>query len=274
MSGELNDVYLTASRNNHEHILNEIIQLQNREQELFAQLTTATSVTSNVGNYDDVIAQMNELSAIRTNLFASLGNMYQYTENNVANSRIDLVDQLTLAKLVEDQLNHAKTDLNELQKIKDNKMRLVEIDTYYGKRYNAMGEMMKLVIFIAVPLVLLMFIKQRGLLPDMVTKLVSGVIMAGGIFLIIRKAWDIYTRSDMNFDEYDWKYSDPNTQHPTIMEYNRKNFVNVDMGLRDIISNLNIGCVGEFCCSNGMYYNETSKRCVLLNAEGSDVGNS
>ena len=73
--------------------------------------------------------------------------------------------------------------------------------------------------------------------------------------------WDINTRSEMNFDEYDWKYEDPSLHIPSILQYNKDHLFNFDNPLKNLAENLGI-CIGEGCCDNGMYYNDSKQKCV------------
>ena len=69
-------------------------------------------------------------------LFEEIDKMYKGLQGRVSQSRIDLTNQLTVSGVMEQELNKAKRDLNLLQANKDNKMRLVEINTYYSNKYH------------------------------------------------------------------------------------------------------------------------------------------
>ena len=55
-----------------------------------------------------IVGRINELSQMRTGLFNNMKDMYSYLQNNVAESRNDLVNQITTLGIVESELNNAK----------------------------------------------------------------------------------------------------------------------------------------------------------------------
>ena len=111
-------------------ILKNIEQLQSVEKALYKELEAPTPPA----NPDSIITRINQLADIRISLFKSLNYTYQALQKNVNNSRTELVQLLTVVQVVEEELNNAKKQLNELYEIKHSKMRMVEINTYYGKQ--------------------------------------------------------------------------------------------------------------------------------------------
>ena len=112
---------------------------------------------------------------MRIALFKNLTNMYGNMQNNVANSRTDLVDQMTLVGVVEEELDSAKSNLHRLTDAKNNKVRMSEINTYYGKRYSAHTGVMKILIMICIPLLILAILRKKNLVPRNIANGVSGL---------------------------------------------------------------------------------------------------
>ena len=155
---------------------------------------------------------------MRIALFKNMTQMYGNMQNNVSNSRTDLVDQMTVVGVVEEELNNSKANLNKLTNAKNNKVRMVEINTYYSKRYSAHAGVMKLLILICLPLLILAILKKKKLVPGNVATGISSVIIIIGAFLFIRRVWDLSRRDNMNYDEYQW-FFDPSAQAPTVYQY-------------------------------------------------------
>jgi hypothetical protein len=252
---------LKNNKDNHAEIIANIEKLQSLEEALIRALDKDTSQTGYVGNQDELITQINNLSDSRIALFKALDQTYNGVQQNVSNSRVDLVDQLTLVKVVEDQLNKAKNSYDQLQNRNDTKMRMVEINTYYGQRYEAHTDLMKMLIMICIPLLILFILKKKGFLPEMISNYAIGITIAFGAFFVMRAVWDISTRSNMNFSEYDWRYEDPTSYSPSIWEYNKTHFFNLENPLKNLIGNLGI-CVGSDCCSTGLIYDDNKMQCV------------
>jgi len=244
------------------NLLDNIEKLQYTEQELINRLNTISSQTG--GTITDeittLVEQINNISDTRIALFKTLSERASILQTGVVNSREDLVAQMTLLNVVEDQLSQSKLKLSGLKGKNDTKMRLVQINTYYGQRYEAQSELMKLVILVCIPILILFILKKKGMLPETIAKYAIGITIAVGAIFVIRKAWDISMRNNMNFDEYDWKYESPADHTPSIWEYNKKNLFNFDSPIKTIIGNLGL-CVGADCCANGLYFDEDKQKC-------------
>ena len=242
-------------------ILDNIDKLQNTEQALIDRLNVISSQsTTNPSEITSIITQINSISDGRIALFKTLSDRANILQTGASNSREDLVAQITLLNVVEDQLNQARTKLSSLQGKNDTKLRLVQINTYYGQRYEAQSELMKLVILVCIPILILFILKKKGMLPETIGKYAIGITIAVGGIFVIRKVWDISMRNNMNFDEYDWKYEDPSDHTPSIWEYNKKNLFNFDNPIKTVIGNLGL-CVGADCCANGLYFDEDKQKC-------------
>ena len=99
------------------------------EQDLYNKLEADIANNANPEEQLILIQKINQLSDLRINLFKSLENTYNTLQSSVANSRVDLVDQLTVVGIVENELNTAKSHLNQLNTNKHNKMRMVQVNT-------------------------------------------------------------------------------------------------------------------------------------------------
>ena len=256
-------------------ILTNIQNSQNAEQALIAQLTILT----NVPNYTvtpevtAIVNSINSLSDARIAMFKSISDNAGNLQNAVSTTRTDLVSQLTLLQVVEDQLNKATKSMNDKQNRNDTKIRQVEINTYYGQRYAAQSDLMKMIIIICVPLLILFILRRKGLLPDLISRYAIGITLAVGAIFVIRAAWNISTRSNINFDEFNWNYEDPSAQVPTIWQYNKEHLFNFDNPIKSLVGNLGL-CVGSNCCANGMYFDPSKQQCSAVAVAGSTKINS
>ena len=262
MSGELSTADATKLRNEQVQVLANIDRLQKLEEDLYKLLETQTSVQGNTGNYEDIISRINDLAAARVSLFQTLGSMHEYVQNSVSNARVDLVDQMTMAKVVENELQNSRDHLNELSTIKNNKVRMVEINSYFGQRYKAQSSLMRLLIYLCIPLLLLGIVAKLHFFSDQLIHYLTGITIAIGVYLFARQAWDLSVRSNMNYNEYDFTSEDPSNMHPTKWEYNRKNFFpNFSFG--NIVGKIGVECYGDACCPLNTHYDNDKHQCVL-----------
>ena len=250
---------------NIEDILNQIKGLQDTEQSLMTQLDIAASsagFNSSDPEITTLLSNINNISETRKALFEAVSDKLAVLQEGVSDSRVNLVGQLTLLKVAESQLNDAKTKMNSLENRNDTKMRLVQINTYYGKRYEFQSKLMQKIIMVCIPLLVLFILKKKSMIPELISNYAIGITIAVGAIFIIRNMWDIYTRSNMNFDEYDWKYEDPSKSAPSIWQYNKDNLLKIDNPLKTLMKNLGI-CVGDDCCADGLYFDKEKQKCVI-----------
>jgi hypothetical protein len=246
-------------------ILASIDKLQQTETAVIEKLSQLTSIPQYEVTPEiiDLREQISNLSDARLAMYNAISDKADVLQTGVANSRTDLVSQMTLLGVVEDQLNKAKDSIDKLQNRNDTKMRMVQINTYYGKRYESQGNIMKKIIFVCVPLLILFILKKKGKIPELISNYAIGITIAVGAFVIIGELWDFYTRSNIDFDEYDWKYENPAAHSPSIWEYNKKHMFNFDNPIKSLVGNLGL-CMGADCCANGLYFNEDKQKCTTI----------
>jgi hypothetical protein len=161
--------------------------------------------------------------------------------------------------IVENELNEAKIRSQALETDKYNKLRLVEINTYYSKRFGAHKEIVKVVVYVCILMLIVIILGKKEILPRNIYIVLNGIILVVGIIVIGKKIIDLSNRDNMNFDEYDWYFdkskapsdtggSGSATSQPT-----------------DPWATTTTECVGEMCCTAnpGLIYDSVAKVCVL-----------
>jgi len=230
-----------------EQTLNDISQLQTTEKQLYNSLD---DVKLSADQKQQIINKINEIAQIRLNLYSNLKDMYSYYQQNVSSSRSTLSQQMTAIDIIENELNEAKKRLNLIESEKYDKLRLVEINTYYGKRYNAHAEVMKIIVYTCIPLIILANLGTRGFIPSNLYILLMCIIIIVGAFFLGYKMIDLSNRSNMNWDEYNWYFN--KTQAPTADTSNESNPWAMPY----------ITCIGEQCCYEGSIYDQSKNMCV------------
>ena len=252
-------------------ILKNIQKLQEMETSLYNKLEAASAANEGTPKQDAIVNKINELSTMRMAMFQELDGMYKSMQVRVAQSRVDLVDQLTVTGVMEQEMNNAKKNLNLIQANKDNKMRMVEINTYYASKYRAQSGLMQLIIMVCIPLLILGIVAKKGWIPSGISKGLIGIVVIVGGVMIIRKAINLASRSNMNYDEFNWAW-DPDANDPTVYEYDKDQLEGatdtIEEDANSFAANLGLGCVGSKCCSDGTKYDEDKGQCVEGFANG------
>lgn len=233
---------------NNEQILNDITDLQQMEEQLLNSLETNPNLTYQ--QQQDIIQKMNQLSSMRISLYQTLSGVNGFYESALSSSIGTLQEQTAAIAIVENELNQAKERLEMLQQEKNNQIRLVEINDYYGEKYAEHSQLMKIFIFTLVPIIILVFLKSKGIIPNFLYTVLVVIIALIGIYFFVYRFASVITRDNMNYQEYDW-YFDPNSA-PTGSTNSNDPWAGGIPG----------SCIGQECCSAGQTYDASINQCI------------
>lgn len=234
-----------------QQVLNNISQLQNQEKDLYQQLE---DVSLSAEQKQDIINKINEISQIRLNLYEGLKDMFLYYQENIAAAKTTLGQSAIAVDVLENELNQSKKRINLIEDRKNNKLRLVEINTYFGKRYNAHANLMKTIVIICIPIIILAVLTNNGILPSSIYKLLVVIILVIGSIFIGMQIIDMSNRDDMNWDEYNWYFNKSKAPVDTTFTGNTSS--------SDPWTTPTVTCIGSACCYNGSTYDSTKNVCV------------
>lgn len=272
---------LDQMQERHAQTLANIKELQDMEQQLYSELEDGNkSLTT--AEEKQIVNRINELSQMRTGLFNNMKDMYSYLQNNVAESRNDLVNQMTTLGIVESELNNAKKNMKDLEREKYDQLRMVEINTYFGQQYQAQGQLMRLLAIFCVPILLIGILANSNVIPQSTMSTQNVHNIAGGLIFVLlllavyfigRKWWDISNRDNMNFSEYTWDF-DPRDAEPSVYDYDM-NQLSAAWGKtksefakgENLGSDIGIGCLGEECCAKGTKWSKKNNKCMVSSKE-------
>jgi|UniRef100_A0A6C0CW21 hypothetical protein len=243
-----------------EQTLTNIQNLQSLEQNLFNSLATGISNgTLKSNDKDSIVKQINQLSQMRSNLYTFLNNNSVNTVQHLAASNNLLSQQAQTVIIVENELNDAKNQLLGMQKDKYKKLRMVEINTYYGDRYADHSSMMKSIVIICAVIILITIIFNKGFLPEGIYYLMLIIIIVVSVVILWYKYVLLISHDRMNYDEYDWGFNPD-----TAPKYDMTNPSGTNPWASATAPSLT--CVGSNCCDDGMSYDYTNNVCVVSNS--------
>jgi hypothetical protein len=233
---------------NNEQILNDIQSLQQMEQQLFNSLETNTTLTTT--QQEQIVDKINQISNMRVNLYQTLSGVNNFFENALSSSIGTLKEQTVAISIVESELNKAKKRLELLEEEKNNKIRLVEINDYYGDKYQEHGQLMKIIIFTLVPVIILALLNNKGFLPNTFYYILLMIVSAIGAYFFWFRFASIIMRDNMNYQEYNWRFVPP----PSVGAVNTTDpWAGYDLPGT---------CIGQYCCSDGQTYDTTLDKCI------------
>ena len=236
-----------------EQVLNNISQLQKQEKDLYNSLDDV-SLSSEQKRI--IMDRINQISQIRMNLYSTLKDMFSYYKQNVDTSSTTLGESIAAVNILEDELNNAKRRMGLIDEQTNNKQRLVEINTYYGKRYSAHSKLMKTIVFICIPIIILAVLANKGILPAKIYMILSLIILVIGCILLGLQLIDILNRDDMNWDEYDWYFDKSSAPEPSTSTSTSTSTETNPWKTPTVT------CVGTECCYEGSIYDYDKNICV------------
>lgn len=230
-------------------VISDIQSLQKTEQGLFNSLETNPNLSTS--QQEEIVNKINQITNMRINLYKTLSNLNGYYQDVLKTSHGTLQDQSVAIRIVEEELNQLKQNLRTLKNEKTNKMRLVEINTYYGDKYAEHSNLMKIIIFTLIPVIIITLVYRSGIIPKMAYYILLTIVAGIGAYFFWRRFASIITRDAMEYNEYDWFFDPSNAPKPSTK-------VATDPWL-----NTNIGtCIGQECCSSGQTYDDSINQCI------------
>lgn len=173
-------------------INNEITKIQNSPPE-------TNDFSSSINVFNQIKTEQEEiynlLKNINENLYATFISAKTLNDH-----------QHNLATKLNDYKNDIETNIDSLEEETNHKARLAKINKYYGDKYQAHSQLIKLIILILVPIIILAILKNKGFFPEDAFNALLLVIMVIGGILFIKKYKDVVSRDNLNYQEYDWRF--------------------------------------------------------------------
>ena len=235
-------------------LLEQLEQSQKAERELYATLRSDKG-TLTADQREALVADINKESAKRREYYAELEKNAESRSSYQKEVAGATASQEETLKLLEDQLDSAKTVLNSLMDEKQDKMKMIQINTYFGKKYAGYSGLM-IAICVVLLLQLIPFAVEKYLnAPEIASYISKAIWGVGGLSLAY--LWvDVAWRRNDNYDEYRWWLA------PTTVA--DMNDINASSGDIVDISGVDIPelCMGSYCCGPGTSWDDASG-CVI-----------
>lgn len=254
-----NDSVIDIMKERNEQTLSDIENLQNIERELYTRLENGANTLSS-DEKRAIVDKIGEIFQMRTNLYANLSNMVDFYVANQESVQNTNAQQIVAIKLIEAELNNSRNKLRELEEDRNNKIKQIEINTYYGKSYNAKTYIMKIIVYMCLPILLLAILHNNGLIPGSIYGFITVIIMAIGLYFIGAQIIDITNRDSMNYDEYNWKFDKSKAPDDST----GSNSANSGENAINPWTTPTITCIGQQCCDVESRYDSKLNKCVPI----------
>lgn len=214
-----------------------------------------------LGNYINANQLANtEAARITGNLVSDIQSLKDTQTSNAIGEFVIKKDNIFTNVLTDYLLNDEKQNTmegvyNKIDQQNVDKMRNIEINTYYDKAYKEYINILKVIILACVILVPIVIANKNSLLPSSITNLLILIIITLTIGYIIYKFYDIYMRDNRDFDKISIPYDKEAIRMQTAGTLTKKN---------NFLSQFGLACIGEDCCpdSSGLVYDPVKNRCI------------
>ena len=199
----------SPSLSDDESLLEQISHLQDLENKKYDELNillASNPTPDNIAQQKILINDITQLSTMRSDLFNTLLVQAQNNlkVNTVMNS--NLQDKHTIVTLKENDLKARRDAMAAVNQKNENALKMVDINVYYKKQYEARVKIMKYIVIVCFLVIFFVVLMNLGWLPqEMVTVLVV-IIIFGGAMYVGSLVYDMYQRSNINYDEYSWGF--------------------------------------------------------------------
>ena len=190
----------------HQTTIKNIQDLQEIEKYMFNNLQTLNKSSATSGQQTEIIKKrISELSAMRMALFGQLKTMYTDTQKLTADNRSNLTDQITMTKVVENELDNAKAQLKVLEQEKLNKKRLVELGEYEYDRFTSFKNLLKVAAYGALGVLVIVITMGQPWFPAMLGVGAITLIITVVAITITGRILTNWRRDELNWNKFRFK---------------------------------------------------------------------
>ena len=263
---------------NYHAILNNIQNLQQKEKSLYSELE-ALPPHSNFERQRAIVAEINKTSMERINLFKNLYAINALLQQDISRGNDDLAARIEIAKLMEKQLADSQERIKRRRNENINNLRQTEINHYFSDRYRAFGSIFMYIIYVCIAIIIIAVLRRRYILSPRVSNLLGAVVILVGLVLVLPAFYDIDSRNNMVFAEYDFEFDPHSSKNPPHSNGDDLGIGGAWMGnakkYEKDIKLLEEGeCLGPECCSGpGLRYDKHHEVCVIDKKKHESFGN-
>ena len=109
---------------------------------------------------------------------------------------------MVITDVLENEVHNAEMAYADLKQNNIDKLRMLDINTYYTEKYKAQTDLMKLIIYFTIPLLILAILNNKRIIGKNLVYILGGIILLVGVICVLMMLYDINNRDPMNFREY------------------------------------------------------------------------
>ena len=261
----MNNNFIQEEQLKDDQTINNISQIDSQITSLYNNLETINNDSNPNNKQQKILQQIKELEQLKSSLYTSINNSYLSTQSNVSDARNSLINEFAVTNIIGKELKNANKNLTTLEQERYNKVRMAEINNYYSDKYQAQTYIMKLIVYLCIPILILGILMKNEFIPAKIARILIGIIVGIGVIIIMYQLIDIGRRSNMDFSEYRFPFN------PDDVDVN-SNSNDSDQPKQ---TDYTLSCAGEACCPSGntfgTVWDSTNKQCVTPSYQSSQT---
>ncbi len=184
-------------------ILTDISFLQDLEIDLYTELETGIGNNSLTPDQQTILmTRISEISAIRINLYNNLNNTYDFFKSNLTSTQNTMREQLLAINIVEEELKNTALKLETLNNENTEKVRMIEINRYYGEKYNYQTGFIKYFILFSILIFIVILLKNKYVISKGVYSVLLFIVIFISIIVMGRYYYKMLFRNNMDYQEF------------------------------------------------------------------------
>jgi len=238
-----------------QQLLSNAKQLQDAQKTLMDKY----AATTDPAEQKKLANEIDKNEMLISNLLSSTGKIALVQNQAITDVRNSAKDMTVITSVMDAQLKDVRDQMDAINTSRSEKERIIELNTYYGKRFMAQSGVMKIFIYMCIPVLVLAVLANMGFLPNYIAGFMIIAAIVIGVIYIYYAVHDINRRDKMNFDEYAWEF-DPSRVGPLNPGHGGKH------KKKQTDSNASMsGCSNDTCCAPPTTWDATSNKCTFVN---------
>lgn len=248
-------------------LITDIQSLQNIEKEMFDNLETNTSLSNE--QKQTILDKINAISNMRIQLYKSLNAFDQALQSNINQTSATLTDQKTAIDITEKNLNEMKIKMQKIEEERNNKIRLVEINSYYSQKYAEHTSAIKIIAILLICVIIITFLYKKELITGTIWTILIIIVSAIAAYFFWNTFIRMYKRNNMNYQEFDWYFNPSSVANISTTSSGGSGDPWLKVG-----GSLPGSCIGSYCCGDGLTYDTNNNVCVVSSATSNTMSNT
>jgi hypothetical protein len=238
--------------------LAEITTISQIISELYAELESSLS-DPNISSQesDNIIRDIERLTKVKNILIGNYLQMNANAQQTSISQKIAYDETMNAISATNKEMEIAKKKIALLNQEKYNRLRLIEINNYYGSQYSNHQKIIMYIIGLCIFFLITIILKNKNILPSNVFYWLNIIVISISIIVIAYMVKESYSHNNMNYEEYDYdfNYNQAILDYPITPTTTTANaVVNTAPTTCNVVS-------GSSFCSDNQTFNDTTQKC-------------